>query len=154
MRREDDHVVEDPQRLGVRVIVESVDHLRELLGAEKFRGVQPPVDPDDGLPLVRESAGLGLVQPVDLGEASRDLLVAVEIRVVLGRRYDRLDLGPALFGQADGVEHHAVGLVGQLDPVRVQLLVVDQFVVGSELVAEPLHRGRNPVLSRRGQCQR
>ena len=52
------HVVEEPHRLVVGAADHLVDHLAELLRAERFGGVQAAVDPDDRLAFLRERARL------------------------------------------------------------------------------------------------
>ena len=113
VHEQDDDVVQNPHRLVVGAADHLVDHLAELLRAERFGGVQAAVDPDDGLALFRERAGLVVGQALGEREPARDLLVAREVLVVLGRRHDRHQLVAALGGLADRLQHHAVGLAGR-----------------------------------------
>ena len=101
---EDDHVVEDPHRLVVGAADHLVDHLAELLRAERLGGVQAAVDPDDRLAFARERARLVVGQPFGQRQAPRDVLVPREVLVVLRRRHDRHQLLAALGGLADRLE--------------------------------------------------
>ena len=103
--------------------------------------VQPAVDPDDGLALGGECAGLFLADALGVGEPPRDLLVPVEIRPVGGRGDGRHPLLAPLFGEADRLQRHAVRLLRQQVPVVGQPLVVDELVVGADAVAELLFGG-------------
>ncbi len=140
---ENDHVLQDPHRLVVCRADHAIDHLAELLRAERFRRVQAAVDPHDGLAFFRERARLGFGQPVRQRELSRDVLVAREVLVILRRRHDGHELLAPLGCLADGLQHHAVRLAIQLLPVGRQLLVVRQEVVVAEVVPELLQRRRD-----------
>ena len=87
MDEQDDHVVEDAERLRVVGGDELVERLDQRLGAEHFAGVQAAVDPDDGLALGGQLAGLGLVDALGQREPAGDVPVVVEL-VVVGRRRD------------------------------------------------------------------
>ena len=78
MHEQDDDVIQDPHRLGVGAADHLVDHLAELLRAEHFVGVQAAVDPDDGLALARERAGLLVGEPLSQRETARDLAILRE----------------------------------------------------------------------------
>ena len=83
VRRQDDDVVEDAQRLGIGVVVQSKYHLHELLGAEHLGGVQPTVDPDRRFPLQGQGTRFRLAHALGFGHGARDLTQAVDARVVL-----------------------------------------------------------------------
>ena len=67
---EDDALVEEPQRLGVRPADHLVDHLGELLRAERFGRVQSSVDPDDRFPFSRERPRLVFADAVGKRQAA------------------------------------------------------------------------------------
>ena len=52
---------------------------------------------------------------------------------------------------ADRIQHHAVRLTGQLDEVLMELLVIEQHIVRTDLVSELFNRCRNSTL---GPCGR
>ena len=118
VHREDDHVVQEAQRLRVGAADHLVDRLDQLLRAEHLGGVQPAVDPDHGLAFARERARLIVGQAFGLREPPRDVLVASELLEVLGRRDDRHQLRPAFGGLADVHDPHAIGFLVELLPVR------------------------------------
>ena len=60
---EQDHVVEEAHGLGVGAADHLVDHLHELLRADRFAGVQAAIDPDDRLALAGQRAGLLFGEP-------------------------------------------------------------------------------------------
>ena len=64
------HVVQEAQRLVVGAADHLPDVLEQLLRAERFGGVQPAVDPDNGLALLRERAGGVVGQALGAGEAA------------------------------------------------------------------------------------
>ncbi len=138
--RQHDDVTQNPRRLVVGARDELVDRLDELLGAEHLGGVQAAIDPDHGLALAGERAGLVVGEPAGARQAARDLLVAIETREVLGRRDDRHELRP-VERRAPDLDHlHAVGLAIELAPVRRRLLVVGEEVVIADVVPPLLHR--------------
>ncbi len=139
-----DDVVQQAQRLVVVAAHHLVDHLAELLRAERLGGVQPSVDPDDGLPFFRERARLGLREAFSEREAARDLLETRQAPVILRRRHDRHVVRPPLRGLADLLQHHAIGLTIELLPVGRDLLVVGQEVVVAEVVSELFPWGCDP----------
>ena len=104
---QDDAVVEEPPRLLVVPADHLVDHLRQLLRAERFGRVQPAVDPDDRLAFLRQRARLIVGQPLGERQPARDVAVAREVLVVRRRRDDRHPLGPPLGGLPHVVERHA-----------------------------------------------
>ena len=64
------HVVEEPHRLLVGAADHLVDHLAELLRAERLGGVQAAVDPDDRLAFLRQRARLLVGQPLGVARAA------------------------------------------------------------------------------------
>ena len=68
--RQQDHIIQDPQRLRVRPAHHPVHHLHELLGTENLRSVEATVDPDHGLALLGQRPGLLLRDPLRLRQAS------------------------------------------------------------------------------------
>ena len=140
MHEEDDHVVQNPHRLFIGAADHLVDHLAELLGAERFTGMQPAVNPDDGLPVLGERARLCIRQVLGQRESPRDVFVPSEVRVVLRRRHDRHELRTPLGGLADVLHRDARRFSGQLVPIRRDLLVVREEIVLAEVVAELLLR--------------
>ena len=138
-----------PHRLLVVAARHLIDHLAELLRAEHFGGVEAAVDPDDGLSLLRERARLRVRQPLGVREARRDLLVARQLLVVLGRRHDRHELRASLGRLAHLLDHDPRRFLRQLSPVRGDLDVVREEVVVAEVGAE-LFLGCRDVGLRRG----
>ncbi len=84
MHKQNDHVVQYPQRFLVIAADHLVDHLAQLLRAERFGGVQAAVNPDHGLAFLREGARLFIGQVFGQRQATRDLFVAREV-LVIGR---------------------------------------------------------------------
>ncbi len=83
VHEQDDRVVEKAHRLLVGTADHLVDHLRELLRAQRFGRVQPAVDPDDCLAFLRERSRLLVVQAFGQRKTAGDLLVMREPLVVL-----------------------------------------------------------------------
>ncbi len=146
MRREDDHVIQEAKGLLVVEADHLVDQLHELVCAQHFGGVEPTVDPHDGLPLPGESPSVLVGQTFGKREAPGNVPEAVQARVVLGRGKDRHELGAPLRRVSDRVEGHPRRFLGQLLPVRRQLCVGREEVIGSDLVIEFFHGARYRVL--------
>ena len=89
---QDDHVVEDAHRLGVRAAHELIHGLEELLRAQCFRGVEPAIEPHDGFAGGRQLTRVGLGEPFRQGQATGDVLEAGEPAVVFRGRDDRHEL--------------------------------------------------------------
>ena len=141
VRGEEDDVVEEAHRLGV-VAADHLPHqFHELLDAEDLVRMEAAVDPDDGLALGGQRAGLFLADALGLGEPAGDLPVALEVGPVGGGGDGRHPLIAPFRGLADGLQRHAVRLLGEEVPVVGEALVVDELVVGAEAVAELLFRG-------------
>ena len=70
------HVAQKSHRLFVGAADELMHRFHQLLGTENFGGMQPPVDPHDGLAVFRELAGLIVSEPFGECEASRDVLTS------------------------------------------------------------------------------
>ena len=129
------------------------DQLGDLLGADDLSGVETAVDPDHGLALDRELAGFRFGQSLGQGQPGRDLLVAGEIPMVLGRRDDGHDHCPA-FGCPSDIDHgHAVGELVQLFPIGDGLRVVDELIVVADVESEFLFGGRKLSLGRGRETQ-
>src|SRR4029079_5795216 len=94
-------------------------------------------------------ARLILGEPFGRRESSRDLLVAVELLHVLRRRDDRHELRPTLGRLADLDQLHAIGLLRQLAPVLLELVVVGEPVVVADVVAELFLGTRDVALALR-----
>ncbi len=77
VNKENDDVIENAQRLLIVEVQELVNHLVEHLGAQRFGRVQPAVYPHDRLALGGKLACLGVADPLRLGQALGDFLIAV-----------------------------------------------------------------------------
>ncbi|MNS72220.1 hypothetical protein D3C72_1056220 [compost metagenome] len=139
-REQDDGVVQDAQGLGVFRRQPFMHGGDQGLGRDGLGRVQTAVDPDHGLALGGHGAGLFLVDTLGLGQTTRDLLIAVQVGQVLRRRDDGDILGAALGRLADLDQLHPVRLAGQGLQIGFPLGVVDQVVVGPDLMAEGLAR--------------
>ena len=128
-----------------------VHRLDQLGGAQHLGRVQPAVDPDDRPPFLRQRARLFLGEPVGERQLPGDLLVPVELRDVGRRRDDRHQLGAALRRLADVHELHPVRLRGELAPVLLELGVVRELVVVTDVEPEVLLRRRHLPLRRDGR---
>ena len=129
--------------------VVAADHLphqfHELLYPKHLRRVQAAVDPDDRLALGGEFAGLCLGDPLGVRKPPGDLLVTIQAGAVGGRGDRRHPLLAPILGSADGLQRHAVRLLREEMPVLGEAFVVDELVVGAQLVAELLlGRGELP----------
>ena len=122
---------------------ELIDRLHQLLRAEHLGGMQAAVDPDDRLAVARELPRLVVGQPLGQCEPPGDVLVLLQVLVVLRRGDDRHQLVAALGGLADALHGHAVGVGVELAEELGELGVVRQHVVGADLMAEELLRGRD-----------
>ncbi|MNR90631.1 hypothetical protein D3C72_216170 [compost metagenome] len=106
------------------------------LGRDGLGRVQAAVDPDHGLAFGGHGAGLGFADALGLGQTTRDLLIAVQMGQVLWAGDDGDVLGAALGGLADLDQLHPVRLPSQGLQIGFPLGVVDQAVVGADLMAE------------------
>ena len=107
---QDDHVVEDAQRLGVVARDHLVDELHQLVRAQHLGGVQAAVDPDHSFAFVRQRVRLLVGEAFGVREPARNLFVVRQLLVILGRGDDRHVLRAAFFGLADLHQLHAIGL--------------------------------------------
>jgi hypothetical protein len=135
---EQDDVVQDAEGLGIAARRHLVGDLEEVLCGYDLRGVEAAVDPDDRLAFGGQLAGVLVGHPLGARQLLRDLLVAVELLLVLGRGEDRHDHRPAFGRPADVHQLHARRFLGQLLPVALQLRVVRQHVVVAGVEAEEL----------------
>ena len=136
----DDALVQEPHRLAIRSADHLVDHLGELLRAERLGRVQSAVDPDDRLAFPRQPARLVLRDALGKRQPARDVAILREILVVGWRGDDRHELRPALGRLADFLQHHAVRLGVELPPVGGNLRVIGEPIVVAETEAELLLR--------------
>ena len=67
---EDDHVAQEPHRLGIGLADQLIDGFGQLLRAEHFGGVEAAVDPDHGLAVAGEGARLVFGEALSLREAA------------------------------------------------------------------------------------
>ncbi len=144
-REQDDHVVQDALGLGVLGRQPFIQGGDQGLGRHGFGGVQAAVDPHHGLALGGQGAGLVLADALGLGQAPRDLLIAVDVRQVLRRGNDREVLRPPFGGLADLQQLHPIRLAGQGVQIALELSVGDQMIVRPDLMAERLQRGGQPA---------
>lgn len=149
---EDDVILEDAHRLFVVAADQLVGRLDQLVGAKDLGGVKAAVEPHDGLALLGQRAGLGLGEPLALGELHRDVFVLLQELEILRRRDDRRELGPS-FGRLAHLDYlHPVRLGVGLLPIRDELIVVGKEVVVTDVMAEKLLRRRNVTLGA-GSCR-
>ena len=120
---EDNALVEDAECLGIGAAGEIPQRLDELVGAERFGGVEAAVDPDDGATLGGEGAGPGFGETLGAREALRDGAVVFELREIGGRGADDHPLSPTFLGFADIDEAEAVGCGGEFFEIRLGLRV-------------------------------
>ena len=102
--------------------------------------MKPAIDPDDGLALGGERAGLIVSEPLGQRETTRDVLIAIELVQILRRRDDGHPLDTAFFGAADINQLHAIRFTIELLPVLLELRVRSQEVVVADRRAELLPR--------------
>ena len=88
MDGEDDQVVQESRRFGIRTADELVHGLDQLMRAEHLVRVQTAVDPDDAFALPGERVGLFVGQAFGERQPAGNLLVTIEFLVVVGRRDD------------------------------------------------------------------
>ena len=152
---QDDHVIEDAQRLGVVGREELVDRLHEHLGAQHLAGVQATVDPDDGLARASQLSGVLLRHILGQGQPAGDVLVAGQLAMVGRRRDDAHELRPAFLGDADANHLEAVRFLFELRPVIAELLVIRQAVIVAQVEAEEFlrRRDRRPRQDRRHRAE-
>ena len=153
VHEENDAVVQEAQRLLVVAADHLVDHLGELLGAERLGRVQAAVDPHHRLPFLRQRARLVVGQPLGERQPPRDLLVARKLPVILRRSDDRHPLRPPFGGLPHVLEDHPVRLFVERLPVGLDLRVVGELVVVADVEAERLFR-RGDVRGARLRCPR
>ena len=110
--------------------------------------MQAAVDPHDRLAVPRELARLIVGEAVGERQLAVRLLDELQPPMVLGRRDDGRQLGPAFFGLADLGHDHALGLHVELPEVIDVLRVVDEVVVVADGVAELVLRRRDPRCGR------
>ena len=132
MHEQHDALVEEPQRLGVVAADHLVDHLGQLLRAERFVGVQPAVDPDDRFAFPRECPRLLVGEAVGEREPARDVAVLRQILVIGRRGDDRHQVRPPFGRLADLLQDHPVGFGVELAPVVGDLRVVGELIVVAE----------------------
>ena len=141
VHRQQDDVIQEPQRFPIVAAEHLVDGFHQLVGTEDLRGVQSAVDPDDGLALLGQGAGVVIRQPLGEGQPPGNVLVPGEVPVVFRRRDDGHEMGASFGGPADLLEHHARRLALELAPVCFQLGVVGEVIVVADVEAELLERG-------------
>ena len=146
MDEQDDDVVQDAHCLVIAPADHVEHHLAELLRADRFRGVQAPVDPHNGLALLRQSPRLFVRESLCMGESRRDVLIVREPLVVGGRRHDGHEVRPPFRRPADLLHHHAVGFPVECAPVRGELGIAREEVVVAEVRAECLPGRRDVCL--------
>ncbi|MNJ31664.1 hypothetical protein D3C77_263080 [compost metagenome] len=149
-REQDDDVVQDARRLGVLGRQPFIEGGDQGLGRHRLGRMQAAVDPDHGLALGGQGAGLGLADALGLGQAARDLLIAVDLGQVLGRGDDGEILRPPFGRLADLDQLHPIRLPGQGVQIAFELAVGDQAIVVADLMAESLQRGRQGAGGRGG----
>ena len=139
---EDNALVEDAECLGIGAAGEIPQRLDELVGAERFGGVEAAVDPDDGATLGGEAAGLGFGETLGAREALGNRAVVPELREVGGGGADDHPLGAAFLGFADIDKAEAVGCGGEFFEIRLGLGVGGEVVVVADGEAEMGARSR------------
>ena len=143
MHGDDDHVAQDAVGLFVVPADQLIDGLDQLVRADDLGRVQAAVDPDDRLAFLRQRPRLLLAEAAGLVQLLRDLLVAIELREILGRGDDRGQVRAAFFGLADLDDLHPRGFLVELLPVGLELIVGGELVVVADVEAEMLLGGGN-----------
>ena len=149
----DDQVVPKTRRLVIIAAHQLPARLNQLIGAEYFSCMQAAVNPHDALPFLGQCAGICLAHAFSARETLGNLPIALAVPKILGTRNDRHHLRTAFRGRADGVEIHTVRLIGESNPVFVELGVVRKNVVGADFMAEEILGGGQSLLrgGRQGQ---
>ncbi len=151
MHGEDDQVVQESRRLGISPADELIHRFDQLMRAEHFSGVQAAVEPDDALAFLRERVGLFVGKPLGERQPAGNVLVAIELLVVFGRRNDGHQLRPA-FGRLADLDHlHSLGFLVELLPVVDKLRVGGELIVVADIEAEMLFRRGDGLRRRRGR---
>uniref|UniRef100_A0A0N5A4K1 LigA n=1 Tax=Parastrongyloides trichosuri TaxID=131310 RepID=A0A0N5A4K1_PARTI len=150
-REQDDYVVQDALGLGVLGRQPFIEGGDQGLRRHRLGGVQAAVDPHYGLAFGGQGAGLVLADALGLGQAPRDLLIAVDVGQVLRRGDDREVLRPSFRRATDLQQLHPVGLPRQGMQIALELGVGDQAIVRSDLMAERLQRRGQGAGGRRGR---
>ena len=116
--------------------------------------MQPAVDPDDCLTLLRQPPCLFVGEALRVREPRGDVAIMFQSPLVRGRRHDRHEVWTPFRRLADLLQHDAIGLLRQRAPVGRELGVVREEVVVAEVGAERFLRRRDVVLCRylRGQA--
>ena len=122
------------------------------LRADRFRGVEPAINPDDRLAFVRHRARVGVREPFCEGHAPGDLLQPRDVLPVLRRGDNRHVVRAPLSGLADLHYVDAIGFPLELEPVLGDLFVVGEEVVIAKVVAKLLQWRRDTRLSLEELC--
>ncbi len=150
MHHHDDQVIAEASRLLVIPAHELPARLNQLIGAKHFGCVQAAVNPHNPLPFLGECTGISLAHPFRARETLGNRPIALTIAEILRARDDRHHLRATLGGHANRVEIHPIRLVGEPNPVLVELGIVGKDVVGADIMAEVV-LGRGQPLLRGGR---
>ena len=112
-----------------------------MLRVRDLGGVLPAVDVDQGAAFVGKGAGFTVGEAAGVGQAQRDLAVAVEVAQVLGAGDERDVDGSAEGGPADFAQFEAVAGGVELVEVVDGLFEGGEVEVGTYAVAEGRTRG-------------
>ena len=150
---QDDAVVEEPQGLRVVPADHLIDHLGELLRAERLARVQAAVNPHDCFPLGRECPCLVIAEALRQCQPAGDVAILLQVPVIGWRGDNRHQLRLPFGGPPDLLEHHAVRLGVERAPVVGNLLVVGELIVVAEIESELCFR-RGDLALRGGRGER
>src|SRR5580700_8634544 len=105
--------------------------------------MQASIDPHDCLALARQGVSLIVRQPFSVSQACGDLFIVVQTLKVFWCSNNRHPLVPSLGGEADVDQLHPIRLGSELLPVTIQLGVVGDEIVVSNIGAQELLGRRN-----------
>ena len=152
VNRQHNHVAEEPERLSVRSADQLIHGLDELLRAQHLVGMQPAIDPDDGLAFSRQRPRLIVGEAVSQRQPTGNVSIAIDLCEVVGGRDHRHPLDAPFFGAPDIHQLHAIGLAVERLPVLLELRICGQEVVVANRRAELLlgrrHRRRRRLCTR------
>ncbi len=143
MAKDQDGVVQRPQRLGILPRQQTIQHMDLCLRRDGFGGVQSGIDPHHGLALGGQLAGFVFGYALGLRQFAGDLLIAIKISQIGRRRHDPHPLGAAFFGRAKAFQLDTVRLFGQALQIGFVLVIIGQIIVRARFLREEVLRRRD-----------